>query len=55
MELKAITMQAETQHRQNDTEAQPFQQVLSWGEWWEHFADLPEPAEDEVFLRVVQQ
>jgi len=44
-------MQAETQNRQNDTEAQPVQQLLNWGEWWEHCQDLPEPAEDEIFLR----
>jgi neutral trehalase len=45
-------MQAETQNRQNDTEAQPVQQLLNWGEWWEHFQDLPEPAEDEIFLHL---
>ena len=44
-------MQAETQYPQNYTEAQPIQQVLSWGEWWEHFQDMPEPAEDQIFLR----
>jgi hypothetical protein len=44
-------VQAETQNRQNDTEAQPAQQLLNWGEWWEHFEDLPEPAEHEIFLR----
>jgi len=48
-------MQAETQNPQNYTEAyteaQSIGQMLSWGDWWEHFQDLPEPAEDQIFLR----
>jgi hypothetical protein len=44
-------MQTETQNPQNETEAQSIQQLVSWGEWWEHFENLPEPAEDDTFLR----
>jgi hypothetical protein len=44
-------MHAETQNPQNETEVRPIQKLVSWGEWWEHFEDLAEPAEDDTFLR----